>query len=106
MSQSFSSSTFQALFDAALQDYEDKIGSSLINHPLAKELQECDSVGSITAILEEQAQIFRGFRDHGKLVNSLKYLVDVLSSPFVSTVFDQATDLVVRPKESLGVSCC
>jgi hypothetical protein len=97
MSQSSSSSTFPVLFDAALQDYEDKIGSSLINHPLAKELQECDSVGSITAILEEQARIFREFRDHGKLVHSLKHLVDVLSSPFISTVFDQGTDLVVRP---------
>jgi phage-related protein len=103
MSQSSSSSTFPALFDAALQDYEDKIGSSLINHPLAKELQECDSVGSITAILEEQARIFREFRDHGKLVNSFKHLVDVLSSPFISTVFDQGTDLVVRPK---GIPRC
>jgi hypothetical protein len=98
MSQSSSSPTFQALFDAALRHYEDKIGSRLINHPLAKQLQECDSAGSITAILEEQARIFREFRDHEKLVNSLKNLVDVLSSPFISTVFGQATDLVVRPK--------
>ena len=103
MSQSSSSPTFQALFDVALQDYEDKLGCNLINHPLAKELQECDSVGSITAILEEQARIFRDFGDHGKLVNSLKHLVDILSSPFISTVFEQGTNLVVRPK---GIPRC
>jgi hypothetical protein len=103
MRQSFSSSTFRAVFDAALQDYEDKVGSNLIDHPLAKELQECDSVGSITAILEEQARIFREFRDNGKLVDSLKHSVDVLSSPFISTAFDQVTNLAVRSK---GIPRC
>ena len=95
-----SSSTFQALLDAALQDYEDKTGSVLIDHPLAEELQECDSVMSVTTILEEQIRIFPSyeFTDHGMLVDSLKHLVDVLSSPFISNVFDQDTDLVVRPK--------
>lgn len=97
MSQS-SSSAFQALFDAALQDYEGKTGISLIDHPfVAREHQECDSVGSIIAILEEQAQNFHEFRAHGKLVDSLKNIIDVLSSPFISTGFDQGTDLVVRP---------
>ena len=102
MSRSSSSSTFQALFDAALQNYEDKTGSVLIDHPLAKELQEYDSVMSITTILEEQIQIFPSyeFTDHRMLVDSLKHLVEVLSSPFISNVFDQGTNRVVmvRPK--------
>jgi hypothetical protein len=101
MSQSSSPSTSGALFDAALQDYEEKTGSNLINHPLTKELQECDSVGSIIVILEEQVRIFREFRDNGKLVDSLKHLVDVLSSPFIGTVFEQGTDLLVRSKNIL-----
>jgi hypothetical protein len=99
MSQLSSSSTFQALFNTALQDYEDKTGSSLVDHPFAKQFQECDSVESITTILEEQARIFREFRDHGKLVNSLKRLVDVLCSPFVTTVLEKGIDLFVRPKK-------
>ena len=108
MSQSSSSSTIQALFDAALQDYEDKTGSVLIDHPLAKELQEYDSVMSITTILEEQIQIFPSyeFTDHGMLMDSLKHLVEVLNSPFISNVFDQGTDRVVRPKGTLCVFCC
>ena len=100
MSRSSSSSTFQALFDAALQDYEDKTGSVLIDHPLAKELHEYDSVLSITTILEEQIQVFPSyeFTDRGMLVDSLKHLVEVLGSPFISNVFDQGTDRLVRPK--------
>ena len=98
MSQPSSSSTFQTLFNTALQDYKDKTGSSLIDHPFAMQFQECDSVESITTILEEQARIFREFRDHGKLVNSLKRLVDVLCLPFFTTVFEKGIDLIVRPK--------
>src|SRR6266481_9981063 len=44
MSQSSSASTFQALFNAALQDYTDKTGNSLIDHPFAKQLETCASV--------------------------------------------------------------
>jgi hypothetical protein len=82
MSQSSSSSTFQALFNAALQDYKDKTGTSLIDHPIAKQLETCESVISITAILQEQAQSFREFRENdGKLMKALNSSVDVLCAP-------------------------
>ena len=98
-------STLQALFNAALQDYKDKTGNSLSDHPFAKQLQECDSVESISTILEDQAQIFREFRDHGKLINSLKRLADILSSPFITTV-GEGIGLVVRPKAFVTVCYC
>ena len=98
MSRPSSSFTLQALFSTALQDYEVKTGSSLVDHPFAKQFQECDSVESITAILEEQASIFRNFRDHGKLVNSLKRLVTVLSSPLFTTLLNTGIGLLVRHK--------
>ena len=99
MSQLSSSSTLQVLFNTALQEYKDKTGCSLVDHPFAKQFQECDSVDSIISILEEQARIFREFRDHGKLVNSLKRLVGVLSSDFFTTVLEKGIDLIVRPKK-------
>jgi hypothetical protein len=92
------SSALQALFNAALQDYNYKTGNTLADHPFARQLQECDSVESISTILEEQARVFRGFRDHGKLINSLKRLADILCSPFISTVLGEGIGLVVRPK--------
>ena len=106
MSQSSSSSTLQALFNTALQDYKDKTGSSLVDHPFAKQFQECDSVESITAVLEEQAQIFRGCRYCGEIVGSLKRLVNVLCSPFFTTVLDKGIGLSVCPKGILGVPRC
>src|SRR6267154_2717935 len=56
------SSTFQILFDAALQDYKDITGSTLTDHPIAKQLETCESVDPISAILQEQARSFREFR--------------------------------------------
>ena len=91
-------SNLQALFNVALQDYKDKTGNSLANHPFARQLQECDSVESISTILEEQARVFRDFRDHGKLINLLRRLAGILCSPFISTVLGEGIDLVVRSK--------
>jgi hypothetical protein len=99
MNQLSSYSTFRTLFNTALQDYKNKMGSSLVDHPFAKQFQECNPVESIITILEEQAWIFREFRDHGKLMNSLKRLVDVLCSPFFTTVLEKGIDLIVRPKK-------
>jgi hypothetical protein len=58
MSQLSPSSTLWVLFNAALQDYKNKPGSNLVDHPVAKQFQACDSVESITTILEEQSRIF------------------------------------------------
>jgi hypothetical protein len=91
-------STLQALFNAALQDYKDRTGNSLVDHPFARQLQECNSVESISTILKEQARGFREFRDHGKLVDSLKRLAGILCSPSISTVLGEGIRLVVRPK--------
>jgi hypothetical protein len=100
MSQLSSSSSFQALFGAALQDYEIRTGTSLVNHPLAKQLEECDSLDSITAILQEKAKGFRGFRrDKGKLMKSVKCSVNVLYILSISTVLGEGVG-VVRPKQS------
>ncbi len=97
MSQS--SSTFQALFNVALQDYKDKTGNSLIDHPIAKQLETCDSVDSITATLQEQAQSFREFRENdGKLVKALNTLIDILCLPSISSALNEGIGFIVRPK--------
>ena len=95
-------SSFQRLFNAALQDYQNQTGSSLIDHPFAKQLESCDSVDSITAILEEQTQIFRDFRgDDGKLVKSIKYSVNVLYTLSSNT----ASIGLVRLKPFIDIPC-
>jgi hypothetical protein len=99
MSQSSSSPTFQTLFNTALQDYKDKTGTSLIDHPIAKQLETCESVSSITAIIQEQARGFREFRENdGKLMKALNSSVDVLCAPSISSALNEAIGLVVRLK--------
>jgi hypothetical protein len=106
MSQSTSSSTFQALFNAALQDYKEKTGTTLVDHPFAKQLETCESPISITAILREQAQNFREFRENdGKLMRALNSSVEVLCSPSISSTLSETVGLVVRRKAFIGLSC-
>ncbi|KAH9991661.1 hypothetical protein BJV74DRAFT_987712 [Russula compacta] len=49
------SSRFQELFETALQDYQHQTGISLPEHPLAQQLQTCNSVESINDVLHQQA---------------------------------------------------
>ena len=55
MSDQVRSSRFQALFESALRDYEQKAKMTLSKHPLAEKLEKCDSVESITGLLLDQA---------------------------------------------------
>jgi len=99
MGQSSSFSTFQALFDAALQDDKDKRGNTLTDHSVATKLETCESVNSITDTLQEQAQSFRETRENdGKLAKALHSLVDVMCSPSISSALNAAIGLVVRRK--------
>jgi hypothetical protein len=106
MSQPSSSTTLQALFDGALQDYKDKTGNTLIDHPIARQLETCESVDSITSILQEQARSFREFRENdGTLMKALNSSVDVLCAPSISSALNEAVGLVVRRKAFIGVPC-
>jgi hypothetical protein len=46
-----SSSNFQLIFNTALKAYEKRTKKDLLAHPLASQLQACDSPGSILAVL-------------------------------------------------------
>ena len=51
-----SSSNFQLIFNNALKAYEKRTKKDLLAHPLAAELQNCDSPTKILAVLHQQAQ--------------------------------------------------
>jgi len=51
-----SSSNFQLIFNNALKAYEKQTKKDLLAHPLAAELQACDSPTSILAVLQHQVQ--------------------------------------------------
>ena len=51
-----SSSNFQLIVNNALEAYEKRTKKSLLDHPLAPQLQACDSPGEILAILHQQIE--------------------------------------------------
>jgi hypothetical protein len=53
-SPSNSRSNLDSIFNAALQAYKKKTGKDITSHPLATELQSCDSPDEILAILRKQ----------------------------------------------------
>ena len=52
-----SSSNFQLIFNDASEAYEKRTGKSLCAHPLAAQLQVCNSPSSILALLQQQVQV-------------------------------------------------
>jgi hypothetical protein len=91
------SSHFKVLFEAALKDYQSQTGTILADHPLALQLQICDSIESVTAVLQAQARAFSEFRgDDGKIMKSLNHVVSVLYSFSASTTLGEAIGMACR----------
>ena len=94
-SSSFSSFQFQSLFNAALQQYADQTGTKIDDHPIAKQLESCDSLDSICSVLQEYAQRFAKSRgDDGRIMTCLNRTIHVLYTLSTSTVLGEGTALV------------
>jgi hypothetical protein len=72
------SSHLRVLFEAAVEDYKQQTGIQLAEHPLTERLQDGNSVESVTAILREQAQDFKEFREKDKVLKPLKKVLTIL----------------------------
>ena len=76
---SIPSSNIKSVFDTALNEYKQKTGKELLDHPLATEVQRCDSADAILAIFQRQAEAFKQFRDGDRrLMKWIDPMVDVL----------------------------
>ena len=53
-----STSRFQAIFQAAIKSYQKQTKQDLLAHPLASQLQDCDSTDAVLAILQDQIRTF------------------------------------------------
>jgi hypothetical protein len=83
---SSSSSNFSSVLNAALDAYDKKTKSKLLAHPLAAQLQSCDSPTTILSVLQELIRQFdHRRRSDERLTNWLNPTVNVLYA-FSSTV--------------------
>jgi hypothetical protein len=72
---------FQAIFQAALKSYQKQTKKDLLTHPLASQLQSCNSTAAIVAILQDQVREFD--KSHGgdeRLTKWLSPTVNVLNA--------------------------
>jgi hypothetical protein len=74
-----SSSNFQQVFNNALKAYEKHSKNDLLTHPLAAQLQACDSPSAILLVIQQQVQDLTQSRTHGDtLTRWLDPMVNVL----------------------------
>jgi uncharacterized membrane protein YqgA involved in biofilm formation len=85
----------KSLFEAALDEFENRTGTNLIQHQVIDKLVNCQSPDSVIDVLQEQAQAFRKFRGNdGRVMTWLKQTVDVLHSLSISGVLGEGIGLV------------
>ena len=95
------SSNLRVLFEAALDDYKQQTGIELAKHPLAERLQDYNTVESVTAILREQAQDFREFREKDKVLKPLKKVLTVLHRLSSAANFVQDDGMVCQCRQGV-----
>jgi len=76
MADQSGSTRFQDLFDSTLHAYEKETGVTLANHRIALELQHCDTIEGITALLQDQA---KDFRKTEKITKSVEIITSILT---------------------------
>ena len=99
MSQTYhagpSSPNFELIFNNALKAYEKHTKNDLLSHPLASQLQACQSPGSILAVLQQQVQELDQSRaSDERLTKWLESTVNVLFA-FSETIGEGVS--MVRP---------
>ena len=78
---STSSSNFQLIFNNALEAYKRRTKIDPLAHPLAVQLQACDSTGSVLSVLQQQVpQLDQSQRSNERLIRWLDPTVRVLYS--------------------------
>ena len=85
----------KSLFEAALEEFEKRAGTNLLQHQIIDKLVNCQSADSVIDVLQEEAQAFRNFRgDDGKLMIWLKRTVNVLHILSTSSILGEGISLV------------
>ena len=101
-STSSSSSNFLSIFNAALKAYEKKTKKDLLAHPLAAQLQACNSPGDILAVLQDKVKEFDQSRSSDeRLSRWLNPTISVLYA--FSATLGQGVGLVSPIQSTLSI---
>jgi hypothetical protein len=85
----------KSLLEAALDEFEKRSGTNLLEHQITDKLVNCQSVDSVIDVLQEEAPAFRNPRgDDGKLMTWLKRTANVLHILSTSSILGEGIGLV------------
>jgi hypothetical protein len=79
MAEQSTTAHIQSLFESALQSYQKTTGITLPDHPLVVQIQSCDTVQSMTTILQDQTQAFAHLPECDRIIKSIKATVSILT---------------------------
>ena len=91
MANQSGSVSFQSLLESALQRYEKKTGVTLSKHPLALQLQSCNSVEDFDNLLQDKA---KDVKESGRITKSMRSIVSILTPLFSVASLPDAVGLV------------
>ncbi len=87
----------KSLFEVALDEFEKRAGTNLLQHQIFDRLVNCQSADSVIDVLQDQAQATRNIRgDDGRLMTWLKRTVNVLHAISTSSLLREGIGMV-RP---------
>jgi fungal STAND N-terminal Goodbye domain len=93
MSSIATSSNFQSILDAALDNYVKQTGIDLTKHPSAEQLQNCHSPDDVVQLFLDRESAFTEYRDkYRKLIDCLGPVVQVVHA--ISSVLSEAATIV------------
>jgi hypothetical protein len=103
-SSSTSRSNLDAIFNAALKAYKKKTGKDITSHPLAAELQSCDSPDAILAVLQTQIPTQDQSQNGDEIFE--KYLIPTVNVLYtLSDTLGEGISLVIITMSSLMRIC-
>ena len=94
MGDQLESTRFRALFESALQTYDEQTGITLAEHPLTVQLRNCRSVGAITSLLQDQIPPSSDLERNHKIMTSIKSTISILATLSTAPAFAWAIGLV------------
>jgi hypothetical protein len=87
--------SLRSLFEAALNEFEKRAGTNLVQHQIIDKLGDCESADSVINVLREQAQAFRELQgEDSRIMTWLKRTVHVLHTLSITGVLGEAIGLV------------
>jgi len=92
---SSSASTFQVIFDKALQDYTKQTGVDLTKYDFASRLDRCRSPDEVLLLLRDKAKKFKEYREGNRKL--IKFITPVVQVVHVfAACLGEATSTVSR----------